>query len=324
MIVGYDGGYGYAKGASERGVAVLPAALAPAVEIRYRSDLHSNGAGLTVQVDGKPWFVGELARRQGLNPISPRTRERSAEFERVLLVAALHELDARESVALVAGRPVAWYGDRGTLETALRGYHHAEVNGELAVYNVTDAKIVPQPFGTLFGVILDEEGALLDPDGLRDGQVAILDVGMYTSDYAVSDALHYVEERSGSIPYAMSNVYGLLQKRLSYRYGRELTLEEAEETAKERGFRDWGEWEAVDDYVEAALEQVAERVVGEAQTLWGDGRDLDTVLVTGGGGAAMFEAVRARFPQAQLVEAAQTANARGFYRYAVRCFGASE
>jgi plasmid segregation protein ParM len=295
--------------------------MAPEVAIRYRSDLHTNGVGLRVTLDGERWFVGELALRQSEEPLAPRTRRRSEAFERVLMVSAMHGLDVRDEAAMVAGRPVAWYDDRDELAQTLQGYHRATINGEVYALQVRDVQVVPQPFGSFFSVILDEAGVLIDPDGLRDGRVAVLDVGMFTSDYAFSDALHYVEERSGSIPYAMSKVYELTQRWIEEEHGRALSLRDAEETVRRGWFRDRGERVDAGEIVGAAIAQVCKRIVGEAQTLWSEGRDIDALFVTGGGAAVVFGAVQERFSQAQMLDAPQTANARGFLRYARRQFG---
>ena len=66
---------------------------------------------------------------------------------------------------------------------------------------------------------------------------------------------------------------------------------------------------------------MAQEILGEAVTLWGDGRDLLAVLVTGGGGPALLERIRTVYPHARLAPNPQTANAEGFYRYALRKFG---
>jgi hypothetical protein len=83
----------------------------------------------------------------------------------------------------------------------------------------------------------------------------------------------------------------------------------------------YGRREPVADLVAGALAGVAQEILGEAVTLWGDGRDLLALLVTGGGGPALLERVRTIYPHARLVANPQTANAEGFYRYALRKFG---
>jgi plasmid segregation protein ParM len=118
----------------------------------------------------------------------------------------------------------------------------------------------------------------------------------------------------------MARVYDLLQDRVAQRCGRELSFEEAEEAARTGHFKDRGERIYVGHLLSEVLDGVAKRVVSEAQTLWGDGRDVEVILVTGGGGAMMMNHVREVYPHAQLVPSPQTANAEGFYRYGLRRF----
>jgi hypothetical protein len=130
-----------------------------------------------------------------------------------------------------------------------------------------------------------------------------------------------VESGSGSIPYAMSRVYELTQDHVAQQFGRELTFREAEDAAQTGYITDRGEDIYVGDLLTGVLDGVAERVIGEAQTLWGDGRDLAAVLVTGGGGPVLMDHIRAVYPHARLVPNPQMANCAGFYRYGLRQFG---
>jgi plasmid segregation protein ParM len=320
-IVGADGGYGYFKAVTADRRVIEPSAIAPARAIKYQSDLASNGRGLTLEQDGETWFVGQLAQLQASEPISPRARNRSMRVIQILALSALYRLGIRqERVQMVTGLPVAWYDDREKIKAALVGTHHYAINGEPCTVMIEDVLVVPQPFGSFFRMLLTPQGVLLDESGLRRERVAVIDIGTYTSDYALADQIHYVEEGSGSIPHAMARVYDLLQDRVAQRYGRELSFEEAEEAARTGYFTDRGERVYVGDLLSEVLDGVAERVVGEAQTLWGEGRDVAAVLVTGGGGAMMMNHVREVYPHAQLVPSPQMANAAGFYRYGLRKF----
>ncbi len=322
FLTAIDGGYGYVKAVCHNKRIIEPSLVAPALTIKYESGLADNGSGMTLELDGKAWFVGRLAQLQAADPISPRARERSAHVMRVLTLAALYRLGiTRGGVRMVTGLPVAWFGDRDKLTATLTGSHHYRVNGETCDVDVAEALAVPQPFGSYFRMLLTPDGVLLDEDGLRRERVAVLDVGTYTSDYALADRLRYVEAGSGSIPYAMSRVYELLQDHVARRYDRELTFREAEEAAQTGYITDRGERLYVGDLLDEVLDGVAERVIGEAQTLWGAGRDLAAVLVTGGGGPRLMERIRAVYPHARLAPSPQMANVEGFYRYGLRKFG---
>jgi len=322
-LIAIDGGYGYVKAQSRERKIVEPSLVAPALTIKYRNALAENGTGLTLELDGQAWFVGHLAQLQATDPISPRARERSAHVLRVLTLAALYRLGVtRGTTRLVTGLPVAWFEDKDDLRSSLTGFHQYAVNGERCAVEIAEVLVIPQPFGSYFRTLLSPDGALVDAQGLWQARVAVLDIGTYTSDYALADHLHYVESSSGSIPYAMSRVYELIQDHVAQRFGRELTFRAAEDAAQTGYITDRGEDIYVGDLLNGVLDGVAERVIGEAQTLWGDGRDLAAVLVTGGGGPVLMDHIRAVYPHARLVPNPQMANTEGFYRYGLRQFGA--
>lgn len=321
-VIGLDIGYGYTKAVSGNGISTLPSVIGPAVTIKYHDDLAGNGRGLTLETDGKAWFVGQQARLQSPFTISPRARERDPEVVRLLALAALCQVNANgDTVRMVTGLPVEWYADRDKLIRSLTGFHAFATNGQRQTVNIASVLVVPQPFGSLFRALLSPAGVLTDPDGLSGGRVAVLDIGMHTTDYALADALRYVEPRSGSIPVAMARVYELVRRGVTERHGLTLSLQDAEDATRTGYVTVYGRREPVTDLVAGALEGVAQEVLGEAVTLWGDGRDLLAVLVTGGGGPALLERVRAIYPHARLAPNPQTANAEGFYRYALRKFG---
>ncbi len=321
-VIGLDIGYGYTKAVSKDGIATLPSVIGPAVTIKYHDDLAGNGRDLTLEANGKAWFVGQQARLQSPFAISPRARERDPEIVRLLALAALHQVNAgSDTVRLVTGLPVEWYADRDKLVRSLTGFHTFAANGQRQAINIASVLVVPQPFGSLFRALLSPTGVLADPDGLAGGRVAVLDIGMHTTDYALADALRYVEPRSGSIPVAMARVYELVRRGITERHSLTLSLQDAEDAARAGQVAVYGRREPVADLVANALEGVTQEILGEAVTLWGDGRDLLAVLVTGGGGPALLERIRTVYPHARLAPNPQTANAEGFYRYALRKFG---
>jgi hypothetical protein len=129
-----------------------------------------------------------------------------------------------------------------------------------------------------------------------------------------------VEPKSGSIEVAMARVYELLQRAVEETHGRALSIQDAEEVLQQGTVAVRDREHDVSDLVIQAVGAVALEIVGEAQTLWGDGLDLQTVLLTGGGATVFLEAIREVFPHATAMPEAQMANAAGFYRYGLRKF----
>ena len=126
--------------------------------------------------------------------------------------------------------------------------------------------------------------------------MAVLDIGMHTTDYALADALRYVDrERQHPWPW---RVYELVRRGVTKRHSLTLSLQDAEDAARAGHVTVYGRREPVAELVASALEGVAQDILGEAVTLWGDGRLL-AALVTGGGGPALLERIRTVYPHAR-------------------------
>lgn len=321
-IIGIDIGYGYTKAVSAGRSVTQPSLIGPAVTVKYHSDLISNGHGLRLDFPGQAWFLGELARLQSPFTISPRARERDPELLRVLLCGACYELGVLGgAVRIVTGLPVSWYADRAALVQAIAGRYAFAVNGQPVTLDLADVLVIPQPFGALFRVLLNPAGVLVDEERLARERVAVLDIGTHTTDYAFADQLRYIEPKSGSTPVAMARVYELVRRAIAEEHNLDLNLPEVEEAVRRGYVTLYGQRYPLGDLATSALDAVAQEILGEARTLWGDGRDLAAVLVTGGGGLTLLERIKAVYPHARLVPNPQAANAEGFYRYALRKFG---
>jgi hypothetical protein len=59
-------------------------------------------------------------------------------------------------------------------------------------------------------------------------------------------------------------------------------------------------------------------IIARARDLWGEGASLDTILVSGGGGPYLYDAVHEVYPHARLLNNAFWANAEGLYRFGQR------
>jgi plasmid segregation protein ParM len=291
-VVGIDVGYGYTKAVSRSSNVTLPSSIGPAVAIKYHNDLLHNGRGLEIRRDGSAWFVGELARLQSPYVVSPKARDRDPRILVTLSLAALEELGiGNDDIDLVTGLPVSWYPDRETLIEALQCSHDYEVNNKKRTAHVRNVQ-----------------------------RVGIIDIGTLTTDFVLADGLRYVEPKSSSVQVAMHRVHELVQRGVAEMCGRELSPEDAELVVRERKVTVRDEILDVGSLVNSAAEAVAMEIVAEAQTLWGDGLDIHTVLVTGGGGEVFLEAVKGTYPHARLMSQPQIANADGFYRYGLRKF----
>jgi plasmid segregation protein ParM len=315
----------------------------------------ANGAIALITEDGDH-FVGELALLQSRVQWTLLDRSRVEDpSARLLFLAALSELvgetpplgpsrsDGGEvsapspvptgepilmgegrggghSFRIVTGLPVNWYADRDKVLEQLAGKHVVRrVNGRQIVqrFTIDEVLVVPQPFGSLFDAILGSEGQIVDQD-LAQGRVGVIDVGTYTTDYVLVDRLRYVEHGSGTISGAMSRAYQLIGRSLLDTFGLDLRLHQVDRAVRDGRVTVFGEERSIGWLVDPVLDSLCQEVLAEAGTLWGDGRDLKAVLVTGGGAMALGERIQRRYGHARLLPNAALANVNGFHKYGRR------
>jgi hypothetical protein len=231
-----------------------------------------------------------------------------------------------QSFRVVTGLPVNWYADREKVVEQLSGKHVVRrVDGQQADrphppvhrFAVDEVLVVPQPFGSLFDAILGSGGQIVD-EALAQGRLGVIDVGTYTTDYVLVDRLRYIERGSGTIATAMSKAYQLIGRSILDTYGLELRMHQVDRVVREGRVTVFGEERSVDWLADPVFDVIAQEILAEAGTLWGDGRDLKAILVTGGGAMALGEHIRRRYAHARLLPDAALANVNGFFKYGRR------
>lgn len=341
MIVGVDIGYGYTKAASGSREVAFPSVVGKAERIRYQVDLDRPlgdqegggaggigdgiGDGIAIITEEGDRFVGELALLQSRIHWTLLDRSRVQDpSARLLFLSALSELvgaaDQEVSIRVVTGLPVQWYADREKMVEQLGGRHVLRrVNGRQVVqrFSVAEVLVMPQPFGSLFNTILGPHGQIVD-EALARGRLGVVDIGTFTTDYVLVDGLRYIEKGSGSISTAMSRAYQLIGRSLLDTFGLDLRLHEVDRAVRRGAVTVFGEERDIAWLARPALDAVAEEVLAQAGTLWGDGRDLKAILVTGGGAVALGDRIGRRYPHARVLPDAPMANVRGFERYGLR------
>jgi hypothetical protein len=86
---------------------------------------------------------------------------------RALFLAALTELTPGTAVdvAVVTGLPVAFYSDKEQVQQHVRGEHRVQREGRRTQpLRVTNARVIPQPFGSPLTAVLDDRGHIHRPD----------------------------------------------------------------------------------------------------------------------------------------------------------------
>ena len=239
---------------------------------------------------------------------------------KMLFVASLVELsDLLPDVGrlkVVTGLPVDFFDDRSAVVESFEGIYRitATEQMEIAVESVV---VAPQPFGSLFRELLNENGKIANSD-VEKGRVGVIDIGTYTTDFVVADKLRYVQRLSGSVSIGWSKVVNQVQQALADQYMLELTPYEVDQAIQEKSVRVRGETVSLESLITPATTDIKTAIIARARDLWGAGVNLDMVLVSGGGAPHLYDAIRQVYPHARLVTNAFWANAEGFYRFGRR------
>ncbi|MCX7680614.1 MAG: ParM/StbA family protein [Anaerolineae bacterium] len=322
MILAVDIGYGYTKGIAPNGLRFsFPSVVGAAEEINFSTDLIRGGEERPVRYDNWRFFYGQQAVLQSRiqSAIFDRSRVQDHTFK-LLFVAALVELAKHmpevRHLNVVTGLPVDFFADRSEVIRSFEGTYR--ITADRAIELTVDAVFVaPQPFGSLFRELLNENGKIVNTE-IERGRIGVIDIGSYTTDFIVSDELRYVQRLSGSARVGWSKVVAQVQQALDDRYMLELMPHEVDRAIQLGEVRVRGEPVPIGPLVEPAINDIRTAIVARARDLWGTAASLDVILVTGGGGPRLYDAIRETYPHARLLENAFWANAEGFMRFAQR------
>jgi plasmid segregation protein ParM len=320
-VIGLDIGYGWTKATDGERAVHFPSLAGNAEEVGFHSDLAADGANRAVSVGGRTYFIGDWALLQSRFRFGSelyRERLEGDTFFVLYLAALSNYLDRAGKLAVVTGLPVRWFDDRDALVERLSGQHRVAVGRLRKRVEIEQVVVVPQPFGALCTAILGDDGRVVDAD-LAGGRVGVIDVGTYTTDYIVTDKMHYVKTRSSSITAGLAAAYDAVAGEIERHYGLELSLPQVDEAVRDGHVKVEGRRQDIARLTESPLGDLAGQIVAGVRKQWGNARDVEAILLTGGGAVVLQERLSAHWPQAR--PASPTAawdNARGFWRYGRR------
>lgn len=224
-------------------------------------------------------------------------------------------------VAVVAGVPTEDYNNQEqlkTLATVLKGQHQVDIDGQTFNVKVETVMIVPQPIGTFYDVLLDNEGNLVKEEVL-DERVGIIDIGGGTVLIDTLMNLEFDKKARKQYSTGANDLYesiasriqdnvslyqieklvraGIDDKQFSYRFSKNNILD-------------------ITDIVEQEIRSFSARLISNLRSTFKDIKSIDTLIVTGGTSNIIDQdMVKDTFEKVVFVTDAELANVRGFYKY---------
>lgn len=326
MVVGIDIGYGFVKSFDGDKEIVFPSVVGIGRDISYQSKLSSYKSPLdtlSISYKGKKYFIGTYAIRQSSIPSRSLDIKKPEDLNTLLLfltAIGLYGSQQRQQFNVVTGLPTNYllsYEDQ--LKSLLSGEHqlNIQINGGVDERQlvVSDVSIVPQPFGTLFNMALNNKGELSDRD-MANKIIGIADIGFKTADFVVADSLEFVDRLSSSSNNGMVSAYDIIAAMVRSRYKIDKKDFELDRIVKNKSIKIAGVNYDISDIISEAYFNLATKIKTELDSLW-DYRELDTIILTGGGGEALSEYLIPKFNNMILADDAQFANVKGFWKLAM-------
>lgn len=331
-VIGLDIGFGFTKATDGKRSMIFKSVYGEASEMQFREQLlksEQKEEHLQIEIDGTSYFGGELAERQSVERFFTLDQTQFVrDFTKILALMPLSHMVARqEPVKLVAGLPVSYYRRHKTeIVDILKGQHELTVidpNEERrdTVIRITSVRVVPQPFGALMDMMLNDIGEVRDRRFLGE-KIGVIDVGFRTTDFTIADQTRYSERGSRTIDLGISKAFSTIAAKLQESSGVNVELYRLYRAVDEGGIKIHGKRYDLKLITEHAFNQLATRVANEANRLWTNDWDIDKVLITGGGGAVLApfiqKIVKGEVLPIDAKADARFANVRGFCKYGKR------
>ena len=291
-VLGLDIGFGFTKAANSKENLMFKSLIGDAEEIQFMSDfaLTSMTESLHVTVDGKDYFVGEYAEKQ--STVRHYTLEQDklvTDFLKVLALTAIGLLtDKYVPLQIVSGLPVMYYREfKDKFSKTLMGhhevtYHKSDGQETLRRLNIGKVRMIPQPFGSMLNLILNDRGRMANRD-LPKQKVGVVDIGFNTTDYILFDKLHYINRGSKTIKLGISDCFRQIAEKIRQKSGLSIELYRLYDPVESGTIKLKGQEYNLEKTREQVYKQTAEVIANEVNQAWADDWDMDTMIITGGG-----------------------------------------
>lgn len=305
-------------------------AIAPLTDSQW-SRVAGTASGLPegyIKVNGLPYAVGDSARRHQIKH-RPTGAERYHEmyYGIGLAMAMSQAFDSKSGkVQLRATHAPHDFDYTSDLEHAALGVWQIESHKGEQVFNVTEVKTLDEPLGGFYHFVLNKSGRFSKGTSIEDQTVLVLDVGGHTVDIVAVDEDYVIDISSiDSTRAGVLNLKEQFEKELRYNNKRrfkdtgDIDPRQIEKALMTGVFR-FGKLEI--DCSNEALEAKQTLVNDVIQIIQsaGGAADYNSVLLTGGGAALIYDMLSESLPYLEFTMVEKT---REHMRFA-NVFGAAK
>ncbi|MEA3350119.1 MAG: ParM/StbA family protein, partial [Chloroflexota bacterium] len=233
------------------------------------------------------------------------------------------------TISIMTGLPVEVLEDddmaqktKRSLRNLLEGEHTFTVDGTQTHLHVKRVATMPQPAGTFFAWGLNDQGNWIKSNDAFEATVAICDVGFNTLDVFTLQGGKILRRFTGGDTAGMRRAVELLLRALDTRYKVKYSLHEADALirAGDAIISIAGGKVDLTELITDAKKAAGAGINTFLDEHWGNGRQFEYLIFTGGGAAALKDILIEQYPLGYMMPEPVTANALGLARYGRRVF----
>ena len=303
--IGLDIGHSAVKVAITGKSFFFPTAVRTAIQITDEAEAR-RCAKETVRVGNTSYFVGETALIQGAESSGLSENWIETPEHTALMVAGMNkavEAGAAKDSLVVMGLPAQLYGRQKA-----RLKEIAEKHLE------TEVLVISQPFGPFNEHMLDKRGVVRDTQALTSESWAIIEIGYFSTDFALIQRNRWTEAASGGcsgVRVAAENLQRLMaQREIS------ADLAECDDALRKKQIKNFKEMIDITAEVNESVEPLASLVLDTStRLLESHARRLDGIIVAGGGADLLYEKLSAKWGNVVQVENPRYSVAEGMRRF---------
>ncbi|MBW2249168.1 MAG: ParM/StbA family protein [Deltaproteobacteria bacterium] len=295
-VLGIDIGFGFTKATDGKETLIFKSLFGDATDLQFWVDFGEASLSnyFNVTIDGKSYFIGDLAEQQS-NVISFTLDQEKliSEFVKVLTLTVAGVFLKEDSainvpINIVSGLPIGYFKhNHKRFNEILTGHHkisYIQPDGSKIVKEIyiNKVRMLPQPLGTILNLLMDDRGKIVNKE-LAEQKVGVVDIGFRTTDFTIMDRLRYIDRSSRTMDTGISKAFGVISNKLREKCGVSVELyrlykaaELGTITMKGHGLN----FAKIRDQVYA---QLAGTIANDIDRVWAGDWDIDTIILTGGG-----------------------------------------
>jgi plasmid segregation protein ParM len=295
-VIGIDIGFGFTKATNGKETIIFKSIFGDASEIQFWADFGDSSPTdhIHVAIDGKSYFVGDLAEQQSSVLNFTLDQERLiSDYVRILALTVTglffnSNTPINVPINVVSGLPIGYFKqNHERFNEILTGHHSVTYhshNGEKTTREIyiNKVRMLPQPLGSILNNLMDADGKIVDED-LAAQKVGVVDIGFRTTDFTVLDHLRYIDRGSRTIDTGISKGFSVISNKLREKCGVGVELYRLYKAAEEGTIKMRGHGFSFEKIRDQVYSQLAATIANDLDRLWADDWDIDTIILTGGG-----------------------------------------